>query len=197
MLMSTFQMYLSLGIDHIADLKAYDHILFILTLCAVYQLGQWRKLLILITAFTIGHSVTLGLATLKFINVPTNLIEFLIPVTILITALSNILQKSGKISLKAHYFKYFLALSFGLIHGLGFSNYLKSLLGKESSIIGPLFSFNLGIEIGQFLIVAIIIFFTWILVDLLGVKRREWNLILSGAGLGISLVIILDRLPML
>ncbi len=197
MLMSTFQMYLSLGIDHIADLKAYDHILFILTLCAVYQLRQWRKLLILITAFTIGHSITLGLATLKFINVPTNLIEFLIPVTILITALANILQKSGKISLKAHYFKYFLALFFGLIHGLGFSNYLKSLLGKESSIIGPLFSFNLGIEIGQFLIVAIIIFFTWILVDLLGVKRREWNLVLSGAGLGISLVIILDRLPLL
>lgn len=195
--MSTFQMYFTLGIDHIADLKAYDHILFILTLCAVYQLRQWRKLLILITAFTIGHSVTLGLATLKFINVPTNLIEFLIPVTILITALANILQKSGKISLKAHYFKYFLALFFGLIHGLGFSNYLKSLLGKESSIIGPLFSFNLGIEIGQFLIVAIIIFFTWILVDLLGVKRREWNLVLSGAGLGISLVIILDRLPLL
>ncbi|MEA1897044.1 MAG: HupE/UreJ family protein, partial [Bacteroidota bacterium] len=100
-------------------------------------------------------------------------------------------------SLKVHYFKYFLALFFGLIHGLGFSNYLKSLLGKESSIIGPLFSFNLGIEIGQFLIVAIIIFFTWILVDLLGVKRREWNLILSGAGLGISLTIIIDRLPLL
>lgn len=195
--MSTFQMYLSLGIDHIADIKAYDHILFILTLCAVYHFRQWRKLLVLITAFTIGHSITLALATLKFINVPTNLIEFLIPVTILITALANILQKSGKISLKAHYFKYFLALFFGLIHGLGFSNYLKSLLGKESSIIGPLFSFNLGIEIGQFMIVAIIIFFTWILVDLLGVKRREWNLILSGAGLGISLVIILDRLPML
>ena len=195
--MSTFQMYLSLGVDHIADIKAYDHILFILTLCAVYHIKQWKKLIVLITAFTIGHSITLGLATIKFINVPTNLIEFLIPVTILITALANILQKSGKISQKAHLFKYFLALFFGLIHGLGFSNYLKSLLGKENNIIGPLFSFNLGIEIGQFLIVSIIIFFTWILVDLLGVKRREWNLILSGAGLGISLVIILDRLPML
>ena len=124
--MSTFQMYLSLGIDHIADIKAYDHILFILTLCAVYQLRQWRKLLILITAFTIGHSITLGLATLKFINVPTNLIEFLIPVTILITALTNILQKSGKISLKVHLFKYLLAILLGLIHGMGFSKYLKS-----------------------------------------------------------------------
>ena len=195
--MSSFQMYLTLGIDHIANLNAYDHILFILTLCAVYHIKQWRKLLVLITAFTIGHSITLGLATLKFINIPTNLIEFLIPVTILVTAFANILQKSGKISMKAHFFKYSLALFFGLIHGLGFSNYLKSLLGREDSIIGPLFSFNLGIEIGQFLIVSIIILFTWILVDLLGVKRREWNLILSGAGLGISLVIILDRLPML
>lgn len=191
--MNIFQLYLTLGINHIVDLNAYDHILFIITLCAVYTFSQWKNVLVLVTAFTIGHSLTLALATLKLIHVSTDLIEFLIPVTIFITALANVLQKSGKVLLKRHLFKYFTAMFFGLIHGLGFSNYLRSLLGQEDSIIGPLFSFNIGIEIGQFLIVAIIMLLTWILVDLLHVKRREWILILSGAGLGVSLVMMVDR----
>lgn len=191
--MNIFQLYLTLGINHIADLNAYDHILFIITLCAVYTFSQWKNVLVLVTAFTIGHSLTLALATLNLIHVSTDLIEFLIPVTIFITALANVLQKSGKVLLKRHLFKYFTAMFFGLIHGLGFSNYLRSLLGQEDSIIGPLFSFNIGIEIGQFLIVAIIMLLTWILVDLLHVKRREWILILSGAGLGVSLVMMVDR----
>ena len=191
--MNIFQLYLTLGINHIADINAYDHILFIITLCAVYTFSQWKNVLVLVTAFTIGHSLTLALATLNLIHVSTDLIEFLIPLTIFITALSNVLQKSGKVLLKRHLFKYFTAMFFGLIHGLGFSNYLRSLLGQEDSIIGPLFSFNLGIEIGQFIIVAIIMLLTWILVDLLHVKRREWILILSGAGLGVSLVMMVDR----
>ena len=191
--MNIFQLYLTLGIHHIVDLNAYDHILFLITLCAVYTFSQWRNVLVLVTAFTIGHSLTLALATLNLIHISTDLIEFLIPVTIFITALANVLQKSGKVLLKRHLFKYFTAMFFGLIHGLGFSNYLRSLLGQEDSIIGPLFSFNLGIEIGQFLIVAIIMLLTWILVDLLHVKRREWILILSGAGMGISLIMIVDR----
>ena len=181
--MNIFQLYLTLGINHIVDLNAYDHILFIITLCAVYTFSQWKNVLVLVTAFTIGHSLTLALATLNLIHVSTDLIEFLIPFTIFITALTNVLQKSGKVLLKRHLFKYFTAMFFGLIHGLGFSNYLRSLLGQEDSIIGPLFSFNLGIEIGQFLIVAIIMLLTWILVDLLHIKLMEWILILSGAGL--------------
>jgi hypothetical protein len=191
--MSTFQLYLSLGIQHILDLNAYDHILFIVTLCAVYTFSQWKDILVLITAFTIGHSLTLALATLNFIHVPINLIEFLIPVTIFITALANVLQKSGKVLHKRHIFKYFTAMFFGLIHGLGFSNYLRSLLGQEDNILGPLFSFNVGIEIGQILIVATIMLITWFLVDILHVKRREWVLILSGAGMGVSLIMIIER----
>jgi len=195
--MNTFQLYLTLGIHHIADLKAYDHILFIVTLCAVYSFSQWKNVLVLITAFTIGHSLTLALATLNLIHVSTDLIEFLIPVTIFITAFANVLQKSGKVLQKRHLFKYFTAMFFGLIHGLGFSNYLRSLLGQEDSLIGPLFSFNVGIEIGQFIIVAFIMLLTWILVDLLNIKRREWILILSGAGMGVSLVMMLERFPAL
>lgn len=195
--MNTFQLYLTLGINHIADINAYDHILFIITLCTVYTFSQWKNVLVLVTAFTIGHSLTLALATLNLIHVSTDLIEFLIPVTIFITALANVLQKSGKVLLKQHLFKYFTAMFFGLIHGLGFSNYLRSLLGQEDSIIIPLFSFNLGIEIGQILIVAIIMLLTWTLVDLLHVKRREWILILSGAGLGVSFVMMVERVSAL
>ena len=193
--MTTFHLYLSLGINHIADLNAYDHILFIVTLCAVYSFNQWKKVLVLVTAFTLAHSATLALATLKILKVPIDLIEFLIPVTIFITALANILQKSGKVSSKRHLFKYVTAMFFGLIHGLGFSNYLRSLLGQESNIIGPLFSFNLGIEIGQLIIVIVIMLMTWTLVDILNVKRREWYLVLSGAGLGVSLIIMMERFP--
>ncbi len=104
--MSIFQLYLTLGIHHIVDLNAYDHILFIVTLCAVYTFSQWKDVLVLITAFTIGHSLTLALATLNLIHVSTNLIEFLIPVTIFITALSNVLQKSGKVLHKRHNMTY-------------------------------------------------------------------------------------------
>lgn len=192
--MSIFKLYLSLGIDHIADLGAYDHILFIITLCAVYSISQWKKLLLLITAFTLGHTLTLALATLELVHIDTGLVEVLIPVTILLTALANILQKSGKLSPAVHNFKYSLAMFFGLIHGLGFSNYLRSLLGREENIIGPLFSFNLGIEIGQLIIVLAIMIANWILTDLLGVKKREWNLLLSGAGAGVSLIMIFERI---
>ncbi|RLD29564.1 MAG: HupE/UreJ family protein, partial [Bacteroidetes bacterium] len=114
---------------------------------------------------------------------------------IFLTAFANVLQKSGKVSTGRHLFKYFMAMFFGLIHGLGFSSYLKSLLGKEDNIITPLFAFNIGIELGQIIVVAIIMTISWILVDIFHVKKREWVLILSGAGLGISLVLMIDRFP--
>jgi hypothetical protein len=193
--MSIFELYFKLGIQHIADLKGYDHILFILTLCAVYRLTEWRKLLILITAFTIGHSLTLALATLNLFRIDENLIEFLIPLTIFLTALANVLMDNKKGSPILHYVKYAAALFFGLIHGLGFSNYLKALLGGEKSLVLPLFSFNLGIEAGQILIVVCFLILTKIVVDLLKYPRSDWHLLLSGAGLGISLVLMIERFP--
>jgi len=193
--MSIFELYFKLGIQHIADLKGYDHILFILTLCAVYRLTEWRKLLILITAFTIGHSLTLVLATLNLVRIDGDLIEFLIPLTIFLTALANVLMDKKKVSSTLHYVKYAAALFFGLIHGLGFSNYLRALLGGEKSMVLPLFSFNLGIEAGQILIVFCILLVTMLVVDLLKYPRRDWHLLLSGAGLGISLVLMIERFP--
>jgi len=188
-------MYLKLGIEHIADFQSYDHILFVISLCVVYPIKHWRKILILITAFTIGHSLTLALATLNLIRVETGIIEFLIPSTIFLSAFANLFQKSENFISNLHKFKYLAGLFFGLIHGLGFSNYLKSLLGKESNLIGPLFAFNIGIEIGQLMIIIGIIALSLLAIDVSGGKRREWILIWSGAAMGVSLVLMLDRFP--
>jgi hypothetical protein len=193
--MTTFGLYLSLGFDHIADLTGYDHILFLMALCAVYSLKQWAKVLILVTTFTLGHTLTLALATLDLIRISTGLIEFLIPVTIIMTGLWNIIQPSDSSDVASHRFKYSMALFFGLIHGLGFSNYLRSLLGTEQDLLLPLFSFNLGLELGQIMIVLAVLLVSFVLVNLVGMKRREWNLLLSGAAIGVSLILCVERWP--
>lgn len=193
--MSTFQLYLTLGLQHIADFKGYDHILFIIVLCAVYQLKHWKKVLILITTFTIGHSISLVLATFDFVRIPGDWVEFLIPVTILLTATGNLFQRKEAYSKGHHKYKYILALFFGLIHGLGFSNYLRSMLSREDSLAGPLFSFNLGIELGQILIVSCFMLAGLLVINVMKARTREWNLVISGAGIGISLILIFERLP--
>lgn len=157
--MSEFELYLRLGFEHISDLNGYDHILFVIALAAVYPLREWKHLLVLVTAFTIGHSVTLALSTLGWVNVDADLIEMLIPVTIFITAALNIAERFAKDPEKAlnrdWRARYALAIGFGLIHGLGFSNYLRAILGTEQSLVLPLFSFNVGLEIGQLVILVI------------------------------------------
>ena len=193
--MSGFFIYLQLGFQHIADLAGYDHILFVVTLCAVYSVKQIKQLAILVTAFTIGHSVTLALATLKIVSFSVNVIELLIPITILITAVANIIWNKDTVGL--HRFKYAIAMFFGLIHGLGFSNYLRMLLGLESDIVLPLFAFNLGLEIGQFLIVFIILLLSVLFINLLKQPKREWSLVVSGAGLGVSLILIVERVVLI
>ncbi|MFT5832912.1 MAG: hypothetical protein ACI97N_000534 [Cognaticolwellia sp.] len=186
-----FSSYLELGFDHIADLDGYDHILFIIALCAIYRLSEWKKVLILVTAFTIGHSITLALAALKMVMVSAELVEFLIPLTIFITALYNVLQKVKENSKVPVY--YITALLFGLIHGLGFSNYFRSLLGRELDITMPLFAFNVGLEAGQLIIVMIILAANYLFLNVLSVKQREWNLFISGAAAGVALVMMFER----
>lgn len=193
--MSVFRLYLDLGIEHIMDFRGYDHILFILTLCAVYFFKEWKRVLILVTAFTIGHSTTLVLATFDLVRISTGLIEFLIPLTIFLTALFNATYRYEKVNKRLHLVKYGAALFFGLIHGLGFSNYLHSLLGSEENIVKPLLAFNIGIELGQILVVVMIMSLTWVVVNVLRARRREWNLLISGAGLGIALILMIERFP--
>jgi ABC-type antimicrobial peptide transport system permease subunit len=191
--MEEFLIYLGLGFDHITDPTGYDHILFVVALCAVYTLRQWRQVLLLVTAFTVGHSVTFALATLRLILFPSDVIEQLIPITILITAVINffVREPTAHVPDEKQGGRCALAGAFGLIHGLGFSNYLRSLLGREASIIKPLLAFNLGLELGQLLIVAAVLSLAYALLTYLRVPRRDWILIVSGivAGMAISLVI--------
>lgn len=187
--MSLFEMYLRLGFEHIINIHGYDHIVFVLVLCAGYSINELKKVLILITAFTIGHSLTLALSTLRIVSIPTDIVEFLIPATIFITAVSNILPlRSGN-----HRFIYITTLFFGLIHGLGFSNYLKELLGRESSILSPLLAFNIGLELGQILILTIYFLILLISVKLLKIRHDFWKIYVSGAGFGISLILLIEN----
>ena len=193
--MSEFQLYFGLGKDHILDyVNGYDHILFVIALCVLYALSEWRRVLILVTAFTLGHSITLALATLRIISVKAELIEFLIPVTIFITAVSNIIRKDDGFSKRNLQLNYAYAGFFGLIHGLGFSYYLRSILGRDQSIVTQLLAFNLGLEFGQMVIVSIFLVTGFILIDLFGVNRRDWKLVISSAVAGIALILIKDKI---
>ena len=185
--------YFHIGWDHIINRNAWDHLLFIMALSAIYVFKDWKQVLILVTAFTIGHTVTLILATFNIIRFSSTWIEFLIPVTIMITALANTLMK--KFTPKTIRLNYFLALAFGLIHGMGFANGLRSLLGKESDILLHLLGFNLGLEAGQLVAVLALLILAAIWHGVFKVSRRDWVLFLSGGAFMAALVMAMERLP--
>lgn len=188
--MNQFQLYFNLGIQHILDLKGFDHILFVIVLAVIYMMRDWGRIVILVTAFTIGHSLTLALATFELVRINTALVEFLIPVTIAITAAANILKPrpSGGRGIQLNYL---FALFFGLIHGLGFSNYLRSLLGREQSLFQPLLAFNLGLEVGQLVIVIGFLVISSLIVGIFGVNRKEWVLVVSSIVLGMATMMMI------
>ncbi|RDV13290.1 HupE/UreJ family protein [Pontibacter diazotrophicus] len=191
---SVFSTYLELGFHHIFDFKAYDHMLFLLALSAIYTLSDWRKVIALVTAFTIGHSITLALATFNIIRFDTNLIEFLIPVTILFTCITNFFKLKGAASKQPTVFSLhnLMALFFGLIHGMGFSNFLRAMLGRSGSIWQQLLAFNIGIELGQLLIVAILLILGAIVMNIFKAKKRDWIMVLSSAAAGVALVLMIE-----
>ena len=189
--MNDFLFYFREGIYHITDLRGYDHILFVAALCLPYLLKDWRRILVLITAFTIGHSATLALSIYNKILVTSSWIEFLIPVTILITAVENIAVR--QFDFKKMNMRYASAMIFGLIHGMGFSNYLRSMMGKDESIFAQLLAFNIGLEIGQLLIVLVVMLVAFIFVNILKAPRREWLLFISGGIFAIAVSMAVDR----
>jgi hypothetical protein len=194
--MDSFGFYLQLGFEHISNLAGYDHILFLVVLCAVYRLEQWKKILILVTAFTIGHCLTLILVSFDVITIPSKIIRFLIPLTIFITAFSNVLSKppalnETNVKMSGNYF---MALFFGLIHGMDFSNYFRALIMGSSSIVKPLFGFNIGIELGQLLVVLVITGIAFFFLNFVKVKHREWTLFISGAVAGMAVLSLAENL---
>jgi hypothetical protein len=187
-----FDIYLKLGIQHILDFKAYDHILFIMALCAVYAVKEWKKVLVLITAFTIGHSFTLALSAFNILKIQPFIIEMLIPITIILTGLYNIFNTSGKTkNLKV---LYAVALFFGLIHGMGFSNYLNALLGEEESVVWPLLGFNLGVECGQIVVVAASMMLSYLFNDVLKLSNRYWTILISSLAIIVALYLLFQQL---
>ena len=175
-----WKVYMKLGWEHILDLNGYDHILFVTVLCALYLLSDWKKVLWLVTAFTLGHSITLALAALQIINVNPDLIEFLIPLTIVATGLYQIalLTKYAQAS-SGMFVRYSLASVFGLIHGLGFSNYFKAIIGKEESLVQALLAFNIGVELGQVVIVILVLCINTVLVSYFKIPSKNWSIALS------------------
>lgn len=191
--MHDFLFYLKLGWEHIISLDALDHQLFVLALIAVYTFKEWKKILILVTAFTIGHSVTLALSILDVVRLPSDWVEFLIPLTIVLTAAGNILMKNKKQSLDKT--NYYLALFFGLIHGLGFANTARVMIAKSQSIAVPLLGFNIGLEAGQIVIVFAILVLLFILLNLFKVNKKDWILFVSSGVFALALKMTLERIP--
>ena len=191
--MNDFQFYFSLGWEHIISWGAIDHLLFIAALAAIYMLKDWKQVLILVTAFTAGHTITLILSTKKWIMVEESLVEFLIPCTIAVTAITNLFQKS--FSPKAIRINYLLALFFGLIHGLAFANILRMLLAEEQSFAHSMFSFSVGLESGQVLVVLLVLALCEVFIRLFKIDRRHWVIFLSAAVFALSLEMAAHRRP--
>ncbi|MBK7884198.1 MAG: HupE/UreJ family protein [Chitinophagaceae bacterium] len=191
--MNDFAFYFDLGWRHIISIDALDHILFVIVLAALYLLKNWKQVLILVTAFTIGHSLTLALSVYDLVRINGKWVEFLIPCTIMATAIFNIRQKSlqpGSLKLN-----YFLALIFGLIHGLGFANTIRFMLAKNEKIALPLFSFNVGLEAGQIIIVTGILLLSYLFVQVILIKRKWWIWALSSVAFCIALKMAWERWP--
>ncbi len=198
---SEFLTYLRLGMHHIADLRGYDHILFVAALTVAYQPAQWRRLLILVTAFTLGHSVTLALATLDLVRVNPGAVEAGIAATIVFTSLLTIAlvaraapAGTAPVADRGQRIRYAMALGFGLIHGLGFSSFLRSLLGGEESLFLPLLSFNIGLELGQLGIVLAVLAVGVAVERVLRLERRDWVLVASGGIAAVGATVLLERL---
>ena len=191
--MSDFSFYFRIGWQHIIGRDALDHQLFILALAAIYVIKDWKQVLILVTAFTIGHSVTLFLSVKEIITISSNWVEFLIPCTIIFTAIANLFLK--KFTPKAIRINYFLALFFGLIHGLGFANTIRLALASDQSLGWGLFGFNVGLEAGQIVVVLIILVISFIVLNVFKANRREWVIFASACAFSNALVTAIERWP--
>jgi HupE / UreJ protein len=191
--MNDLPFYFNEGLQHIISINALDHILFIVALTAIYVLKDWKKVLILVTAFTIGHSITLALSIYEIIKVNDKWVEFLIPCTIVITAVLNFFQK--KQSQKSIQLNYFLALFFGLIHGLGFANTIRFMLAKDQTIGWSLFGFNIGLEVGQIVIVSIVLILNYFIISIVKMKQAYWVYLLSTITIIWAVKFALERIP--
>jgi len=183
--MSDFWLYLELGLRHVLDWNAYDHILFLVVLVAAYDFSHWKRIIVLVSLFALGHTVSLLMATYDVVQVSSKWIEFLIPITILVTALYNIMTSGKRNSNEKAGIFYFITAFFGLIHGFGFAGYYKMI--NESNEILPLLEFTLGIELSQIIIVLIVLLVSFIFQRIFRFSKRDWVLVVSSIVIGMLL----------
>jgi len=191
--MKDFSFYFGLGWHHIISIAALDHILFIIALAAIYLLSDWKQVLILVTAFTIGHSFTLALSVFDLVRFSSRWIEFLIPCTIVVTAIANLFQH--RFSYKSVRLNYYFALFFGLIHGMGFANTIRFMLAEDEHIGLGLFAFNTGLEAGQIVIVMLMLIISYLCILKWKIDRREWVIFLSSGVFALALKMTFERFP--
>ncbi len=190
--METFFFYLQLGFEHITDFKGYDHLLFIVAIACFYGQHELKKLIWLLTAFTLGHSLTLGLAATGWIHFPPALAEVIIPFSILVASCMNVYKIKNE--LVDNKLIYAIICGFGLVHGLGFSTYFSAVLGQEESVLIPLLAFNVGLEVGQVLIVLAFLLLRKLIYARLRPTHVDAVLFLSGGTAMVSFILFLEHL---
>lgn len=191
--MSEFWLYFKLGLTHVLDINAYDHVLFLIALMVPYAFKDWKRVLLLVSIFTIGHTLSLMLSVYGVVYINPSLVEFLIPITILVTALFHLFTagKSGK--KESISFVAIVTLFFGIIHGLGFSNYFKTILpGSASDKLLPLLEFALGIETAQIIVVFVVLILSYVVQTFFRFSKRDWALVMSAFIIGVVLPMILE-----
>ncbi len=192
--MSEFLIYFQIGLQHVLDIHAYDHVLFLMALVIPFTFKDWKRILLSVTLFTLGHTTALLLSVYGIVAVKTSVVELLIPITILITAFFNLFT-IGKSSKKESLNLIFLiTLFFGIIHGLGFSNYFKTILGGSSnSKLVPLLEFALGIEGAQIVVVIAVLILAYIMQSFFKFSKRDWILVSSAFIIGVVVPMILEN----
>ena len=191
--MKDFIFYFKIGWTHIMSLDATDHLFFIAVLAIIYTVADWKKVLVLVTAFTIGHALTLFMSILSLISVKSEMVEFLIPCTIMVTAMMNLLFQKQQVT--SHAIQYGIALGFGLIHGLGYANYIRMILSADQQLIWGLFSFNVGLEAGQIVVVSLVLFMVCMASKAHANAHKHLIRVLSVAVLCFSLLMVIERFP--
>ena len=192
--MSEFWVYLQIGLKHVLDFSAYDHVLFLIALTVPYTFKDWKRLLVLVSIFTLGHTIAMVLSVFGVIIIKVNLVEFLIPITILVVAFFNLFTAGKSSKQESISVIGFVTLFFGIIHGLGFANYLKMLLGgSPQSKLLPLSEFALGIESAQIIVVFVVLILSYIVQTFFRFTKRDWTLVMSSFVIGVVLPMIVEN----
>ena len=192
-MMSEFWIYFQIGLRHVLDIKAYDHVLFLIALTVPYAFKDWKRVLILVSIFTLGHALSLLLSVFGIVVIKAFFIEFLIPITILITAFFNLFTAGKSSKQESISIIGFITLFFGVIHGLGFSNYFKSILsGTATDKLIPTLEFALGIESAQIIVVLIVLILSFAVQTVFRFSKRDWTLVMSSFVIGVVLPMIIE-----